>query len=81
MDLELTGRVVLVTGESDGLGWALCRLLVAEGARVALCARDPERLESLAAELSAVGGDVLAVSADVSAPEVAQHKPPLLTHH
>ncbi|MBO0690719.1 MAG: SDR family NAD(P)-dependent oxidoreductase, partial [Candidatus Dormibacteraeota bacterium] len=45
MDLELQGKVVLVTGGSDGLGAALCRRLCAEGARVGLCARDEARLE------------------------------------
>lgn len=66
MDLELGGKVVLVTGGSDGLGAALCRRLVEEGARVALCARDPERLERTADDLRTVGGDVLAIPADVT---------------
>jgi NAD(P)-dependent dehydrogenase (short-subunit alcohol dehydrogenase family) len=60
MDLELGGKVVLVTGGSDGLGAAVARRLVREGARVALCARGAERLESTAAALREVGGDVLA---------------------
>lgn len=66
MDLELTGKVVLVTGGSDGLGAAVCRRLVEEGARVALCARREDRLRATAAELESAGGDVLAVPADVS---------------
>jgi NAD(P)-dependent dehydrogenase (short-subunit alcohol dehydrogenase family) len=69
MDLELAGKVVLVTGGSDGLGAAVCNRLVWEGARVALCARNPERLEATAATLRSQGGEVLAVSADVSRAE------------
>jgi len=66
MDLELTGKVVLVTGGSDGLGAALCHRLVWEGARVALCARNVRKLEATADTLRALGGEVLALPADVS---------------
>jgi NAD(P)-dependent dehydrogenase (short-subunit alcohol dehydrogenase family) len=69
MELELGGKVVLVTGGSDGLGAAVARRLVREGARVALCARGAERLESTAAALREAGGEVLAQVADVSRPE------------
>jgi len=67
MDLELADRVVLVTGGSNGLGRALCHGLVAEGARVAFCGRDPERLAEAQAELGAPER-VVAVPADVSDP-------------
>jgi NAD(P)-dependent dehydrogenase (short-subunit alcohol dehydrogenase family) len=69
MDLGLGGKVVLVTGGSDGLGRALCTELVAEGARVALCARDETRLGATANLLREAGGDVLGVVADVTRPE------------
>jgi NAD(P)-dependent dehydrogenase (short-subunit alcohol dehydrogenase family) len=68
MNLELANKVVIVTGGSDGLGRALCTGLVAEGASVALCARDEARLEQAAQELSAQGGDVLALPTDVTDP-------------
>jgi 3-oxoacyl-[acyl-carrier protein] reductase len=55
MDLGLQGRRALVMGGSRGLGKAVAQALVAEGARVAICARDPERLASTAAELGAEG--------------------------
>lgn len=69
MDLELTERVVLITGGSDGLGRALGRRLVEEGARVALIARDKGRLQEAAGELVSLGGDALAVPGDVTVPE------------
>jgi len=69
MDLGLNGKVVLVTGGSDGLGRALCHGLVAEGAKVAFCGRDDARLSSTVQALSSAGGDVLAVRADVTEPE------------
>ncbi len=73
MDLELGGKVVLVTGGSDGLGAALARRLVREGAKVALCARGVERLEATAASLRAEGGDVLTIQADVSKAWQVEH--------
>ncbi|MBN1210100.1 MAG: SDR family oxidoreductase [Myxococcaceae bacterium] len=69
MDLELSGKVVLVTGASEGLGAAVCNRLVWEGARVALCARNLRRLDATAATLRAQGGEVLALPADVSRAE------------
>ncbi|MCY0997846.1 SDR family oxidoreductase [Myxococcus sp. MISCRS1] len=73
MDLELGGKVVLVTGGSDGLGAAVARRLVREGAKVALCARGAERLAATAEALRAEGGDVLAVQADVSRAWEVEH--------
>jgi NAD(P)-dependent dehydrogenase (short-subunit alcohol dehydrogenase family) len=69
MDLELTGKTVLITGGTDGLGLALATKLAAEGAAVAVCGRDEERLRTAEAAIRAVGGDVLAQRADVSQSE------------
>lgn len=70
MDFHLTDRVALVTGSSRGLGFASARALAAEGARVAICARRPDRLAEAADELRAVAGGeaerVLAVEADLA---------------
>jgi NAD(P)-dependent dehydrogenase (short-subunit alcohol dehydrogenase family) len=69
MDLELQQKVVAITGGTDGLGLALAHRLVAEGAAVAICGRDAERLAAAEAALAAVGGDVLALTADVARAE------------
>ncbi len=53
MDLELKGRVALVTGASAGLGRTIARLLAEEGCRLALLARRRPLLESLASALPA----------------------------
>lgn len=57
--MKLGGSVALVTGASAGIGLALCRRLVAEGARVAMVARRREPLEAAAREL---GGDAHALA-------------------
>jgi NAD(P)-dependent dehydrogenase (short-subunit alcohol dehydrogenase family) len=66
MDLELAGKVVLVTGGTDGLGLALARRLGAEGASVAVCGRDEGRLRAAEASVQDAGGDILAQRADVA---------------
>src|SRR5580692_12395303 len=53
MDLQLAGRRALVTGGSRGIGKAAAAALLAEGADVAIAARDPARLAEAAAELGA----------------------------
>jgi NAD(P)-dependent dehydrogenase (short-subunit alcohol dehydrogenase family) len=66
MDLHLDGKVVLITGGTDGLGAALADRLVEEGSRVAVCGRDPQRLAATEQRLRDAGGDALAVQADVT---------------
>src|SRR2546426_2587272 len=65
MDLGIDGKVALVTGASRGLGRGTATALAAEGCRVAICARDPERLAATADELP---GEILALPADVTEP-------------
>lgn len=63
MDLQLAGKRALVTGGSRGIGKAIAAALVAEGARVAICARGADDLAAAKADL---GGDVVTVQGDVS---------------
>ena len=66
---SLQGRTVLITGGSRGLGLALARQIAAQGARLAICGRDPESLERATASLAGTGAEVLAITADVSDPD------------
>jgi len=69
MNLELTDKIAIVTGSSKGLGLASARALVAEGCRVAICARGETKLHESAGELRRLAGAsdrVLAVTADLS---------------
>ena len=65
MNENITGKVVVITGASSGLGEATARLLAKSGAIVVLGARRSDRIEALAAELKKAGGQALAVATDV----------------
>jgi 3-oxoacyl-[acyl-carrier protein] reductase len=65
LNLGLQDRVAAVTGGSRGLGYAIAQSLLAEGCRIALCARDPARLNQAARTL---GAGVFAQAADVTVP-------------
>lgn len=73
MDLGLSGRSVIVTGASRGIGRAIAEAFAAEGARLTICARGAETLEATRAALAATGVEVEAVAADVTTPEGATH--------
>jgi len=63
---KLTGKTAVITGASRGLGKAMALALAAEGARIALVARDRERLDAVAAEIRAANGQAIAIRADVT---------------
>src|ERR1700690_4630618 len=63
---SLKDKVALVTGASQGLGPAPALALAEAGGKVALAARNTEKLASLAAEVAAAGGEALSVPMDVA---------------
>ena len=66
MDLQLTGKVAVVTGGAVGIGLAIARGLAAEGAHLALCARDESRLRTVVDQLrEQFPVRVIGVAADV----------------
>lgn len=70
MDLGLSDKVVVVTGGSSGIGLATARLLLSEGCKVAICARDAARLDAVCADLAAEfgAGNLLGHAASVLDP-------------
>ncbi|AYF28091.1 oxidoreductase [Micromonospora tulbaghiae] len=72
MDLGLKGRVALVAGGTSGIGLACAKEFAAEGAHVAVCGRDPQRLAAAERELTAVAsGRVSATGVDLTDTEAA----------
>jgi 3-oxoacyl-[acyl-carrier protein] reductase len=66
MDLALSGKVAIVGGASDGLGFATAQLLAKEGATVAMVARREEKLNAAAARIAhETGARTIAVPADI----------------
>lgn len=63
---SLTGKTVLITGASSGIGAHLARVAGAAGARVVLAARRVERLEQVAKDVQWHGGEALSVALDVT---------------
>ncbi|WP_432459442.1 SDR family oxidoreductase [Enterobacter hormaechei] len=67
MNAQIDGRVAVVTGGSSGIGFETLRLLLGEGAKVAFCGRDPDRLASAHATLQNEfpHGEIFAYRCDV----------------
>ncbi len=66
MDFQLSGKTALITGGSRGIGFAAAKSLAAEGARIALSARDPAQLQRAKEELSGIGLPVLTIPSDLT---------------
>lgn len=64
--MQLTNQVAIITGAGRGIGAAVARTLAAAGARVAVNDINPDRAERVAAEITAAGGQAVAIQADVA---------------
>ncbi|HWR39785.1 MAG TPA: SDR family oxidoreductase [Patescibacteria group bacterium] len=65
MELGLAEKVVVITGGSDGIGKACALKFLQEGCKVAICARNKEKLAAAAKECSQLGFSIIAASVDV----------------
>lgn len=63
---SLKDKVAFVTGASQGIGWDTAQALVVAGAKVAVAARTEEKLALLVGEITAAGGEALAIRMDVA---------------
>jgi 3-oxoacyl-[acyl-carrier protein] reductase len=68
--MDLGGASVLVTGASRGIGRAVALALASAGAKVAIVARTTRALEAVAAEITAAGGQALAIAGDLCDPSL-----------
>lgn len=66
MSTNISGKVIVITGASSGIGFATAKILSEQGAIVSLGARRIERLEALVTEIKANGGQALARQTDVT---------------
>ena len=76
----MSGRVVVVTGASAGVGRAAAKAFGAKGDRVALLARDEEGLDAAAGEVRAAGGEALTIPTDVTQPEAVDRAAERVEH-
>lgn len=66
MNLTLSGRTLLITGASSGIGAHFAKVAAASGAKVVLGARRTELLDEIVAEIKAAGGEAIGVAMDVA---------------
>ena len=68
MSGELEGKVAIVTGGAGGIGSQIAKAYARAGARVVVASRNQEKLDAIAVEITAAGGEALAVATDVTVP-------------
>ena len=79
--LNLSGKVVLITGGSRGFGLVLARHLAARGAKLAICARSADDLELARQDLDVRGAEVIAMTVDVTQNEEVKAMVRDVIHH
>lgn len=70
---RLDGKVAVITGGNSGVGAATAKLFAKEGATVVITARREAALKEVADEITAAGGEVYAVSTDISKLKTQRH--------
>ncbi|WP_409304893.1 SDR family NAD(P)-dependent oxidoreductase [Peribacillus sp. SCS-155] len=73
MDLGLQNKTVLVTGGSKGIGKAIALAFAEEGCNIIICARGEQELQESAVEIEQLGGEVLAIRADLTVQSDVEH--------
>ena len=69
MELQLNGRVAMITGPAKGMGAVITEAFAAEGARLALLGRDCAAIEPVAKSVRAAGGEAIVVPCDLTDPQ------------
>jgi NAD(P)-dependent dehydrogenase (short-subunit alcohol dehydrogenase family) len=69
MELQLKGRVAMITGPAKGMGAVITGAFAAEGARLALLGRDCAAIEPVAKSIGAAGGEAIVVPCDLTDPQ------------
>lgn len=73
MNLELNGKIAVITGGSGGIGSAICKTIAGEGASiVAVYFRNAKKAEEIVKEIEAEGGSAIALQTDVRDPKSVQ---------
>ena len=81
MGKRLEGKVAIVTGASSGIGYASALLFAAEGAKLVVGARRAPELDKLVTEISAAGGEAVALAGDVRSEDYARGLVELAVKH
>lgn len=69
---DINEKAVIITGCSSGVGEATAKLFAKQGAKLIICARRTDMLNDVASQIKSAGGEVTALTADISKAEDAQ---------